>query len=297
MKINPSFTKILVLSGFSLVSVFVTTSSILSYADETVPNVIPYIVPVTYKNDSIDSETTAFYYTINDNGQPGWVQLSNGAYKYRNEDMRFASNTSLAIDGDTYRFDDNGVMITGWWSADNGASVWYYYYPKNNTSGRPEGSMAVNTDIEGYHVNYLGVYSKDNTTTAKTVLDQVGWNLKAAYDWSAGLKYYSLTDSPERGINWFADYGFTNNYGNCYVMAATFVQMARELGYEASQMDGIVPSRKGGTTPHSWCELIIDGQTHVFDPNFTNETGKDGYDFSYGKSGTWRYQSYRAMHD
>lgn len=234
---------------------------------------------------------------VDDDGQPGWVLYNNGSYKYRNEDLSFAANTSLSIDDHSYRFGADGFMITGWWSADNGDTGWYYYYEKGNADGAPEGAMAVSTTIDGYRVNANGLYIGDSNSAASAVLDQVGWDLRAAYNWSAGLKYYRFTADPNQGVNWFADYGFTNHYGNCYVMAATFCQMARLLGYDARQMAGLVPSKRGGLVPHSWCELQIDGQTRVFDPNFTNETGKNGYNFTYGTSGTWRYQSYYAMHD
>lgn len=56
-----------------------------------------------------------------------------------------------------------------------------------------------------------------------------------------------------------------------------------------------MPSRSGGATPHSWVEVVINGSTYVFDPDFTHETGRNGYQISYGTSGTWVYSGYRRI--
>ncbi len=134
----------------------------------------------------------------------------------------------------------------------------------------------------------------DEETRAR--IDSQVHNLKEAFDWSAALKYRRFNADPDCGTQYFAEMGFTTGEGNCYVMAATFLEMARSLGYEGVQIAGMVPSRRGGLTPHSWVELQIDGDTYVFDPNFTNETGQDGYKISYGQSGTWMYVREIEMH-
>ena len=79
------------------------------------------------------------------------------------------------------------------------------------------------------------------------------------------------------------------------MMAATFYYMAKVLGYDAHQVAGYVPRIGGGVTPHSWVEIVINGTVYVFDPNFTNETGGNGYQIRYGTSGTWMYSSYYRM--
>lgn len=136
---------------------------------------------------------------------------------------------------------------------------------------------------------------KNRYPKAAAVLNQVGWNLKAAFQWSAGMPYSKNNATAAPGIEWYANYGFTNKKGNCYVMAATFCEMARELGYDAQQISGSVPLRSGGYGPHSWVEIKINGTTYVFDPDFTNETGRNGYMITYGQSGTWRYNRGSVM--
>ena len=143
------------------------------------------------------------------------------------------------------------------------------------------------------------VPAEERYPEAKKVLDQVGWDLKAAFNWSAGLKYYGhnseMPDTAAPGIMWYADYGFQNKKGNCYVMAATFYEMAVLLGYDAKQISGSVGMRSGGYGPHSWVEITLDGTVYVYDPNFTNETKRNGFKISYGQSGTWRYKRGEPM--
>ena len=125
-----------------------------------------------------------------------------------------------------------------------------------------------------------------------------GRDLKSCFNYSASLPYYRATPEPQTGYTnsqWYALYGFKNGKGHCYVHAATFYWLAKNLGYEVYYLQGYVPSASGGMVTHGWTEIIINGTTYVCDPNFTNETGKNGYMIYYGKSGTWRYTSYQRM--
>ena len=135
--------------------------------------------------------------------------------------------------------------------------------------------------------------------TAAGVLDEIGWNLQAAFRWSAALTYYGhngiMPEDDSPGIEWFAEYGFKNKKGNCYVMASTFYEMAVDLGYEGRQIAGGVGMRAGGIGPHSWVELDLEDGTWVFDPNFTNESGGNGFKITYGQSGTWSYSMGHSM--
>lgn len=190
------------------------------------------------------------------------------------------------------------------------------YYAANN----PDVVAVVGTSADALYQHYLcfgrmegrrpcaagteavSVYVPSSYDYAREVLDEVGWDPKAAFDWSAGLKYYGhgKPDMPENGApgtNWFALFGFTKHKGNCYVMAATFCQMARLMGYDAQQVSGQVPARSGGLTPHSWVEVYIDGQTYVCDPDFTYGTKRNGFMIQYRQPGTWMYTNYSPMND
>lgn len=128
---------------------------------------------------------------------------------------------------------------------------------------------------------------------ALEVLNTVGMDLYKAYKWSVSLVYYGhspdMPQTAETSMEWYAEYGFTNKKGNCYVMAATFCEMARLLGYDAHQISGRVPLATGGWGPHSWVEITMDEKVYVFDPDFEHETKRNGFKITYKQSGTWWY--------
>ena len=133
---------------------------------------------------------------------------------------------------------------------------------------------------------------------AKERLDKIGWDLKKAFNDAASTPYYGPADFPKDDkttMQWYADYGFKNGKGNCYVMAAMFCEMAKLLGYDAHQISGRVPLKAGGYGPHSWVEVTFEGTTYVCDPDFTEETKRNGYMITYGQSGTWVYQKDSVM--
>ncbi|MBO4887923.1 MAG: transglutaminase domain-containing protein [Firmicutes bacterium] len=121
---------------------------------------------------------------------------------------------------------------------------------------------------------------------ASGILDEVGWDLEAAYHWCTEIEYFNATpDDPNLGICWFADFGFDQKLGNCYVYAATFTVMARLLGYEARQVDGHILDFE--YLHHSWVEIVIDDETYVCDPEFEWQKGMNGYMKKYGEEGYW----------
>ena len=257
---------------------------------------------------------TGAWYHLNENGymETGWFKQNNNWYYLDPErGGKMVASEWMLIDGRWYHFYGGGGMETGWTKQNgnwyhlnaNGAMEtgwiimnddWYYLYPAGNSSGAPEGAMAVNTVINGYVVAPDGVYN-EAYQGAYNVLNQVGWNLRAAYNWSANLPYVNYSNDPSPGSKNFAIHGFKTKTGDCYVMAGTFCYMAKLLGYDAHQIAGYVPLRSGNMGVHSWVEIDINGSTYVFDPDFTHETGRNGYQISYGMSGTWRYSNYYRM--
>ena len=238
----------------------------------------------------------------------GWFKQNNNWY-YLNpaRDGKMVASEWMLIDGRWYHFYGGGGMETGWTKQNgnwyhlnaNGAMEtgwiimnddWYYLYPAGNSLGAPEGAMAVNTVINGYVVAPDGVYN-EAYQGAYNVLNRVGWNLWAAYNWSANLPYVNYSNDPSPGSKNFAIHGFKTKTGDCYVMAGTFYYMAKLLGYDAHQIAGYVPLRSGNMGVHSWVEIDMNGSTYVFDPDFTHESGRNGYQISYGMSGTWRYSN------
>lgn len=146
---------------------------------------------------------------------------------------------------------------------------------------------------------YLPASSADISELSKNaddILKTRGYSLRRAYDF-AMMKWVYNTYGPEKGTAYFANHGLKEHEGNCYVMAATLVILARKLGYEAYQVEGYIPTRAGGFSRHSWAEIKYNGQWRVFDPDFEEEGYGDGWNFTYGKKGTWRYLNITRMSD
>ena len=224
--------------------------------------------------------------------ETGWTYYKNRWY-YLSPYGDMSVNEWNYINSNWYHFDQNGIMQTGWFLYNGN---WYYLYPANNNAGKSIGAMAQNTTIDGYFISQDGIWINDEAYQgAYSVLNQVGWNLWSAYNWSANLPYVNYSNDPSPGSRDFAIHGFQTKTGDCYVMAATFYYMAKALGYDAHQIAGYVPLRGGGQGVHSWVEIDMDGSTYVFDPDFTHETKRNGYQITYGMSGTWRYSNYYRM--
>lgn len=234
------------------------------------------------------------WYHFYDSGvmETGWTYYKNNWY-YLSPYGDMSVNEWEYINSNWYHFDQNGIMQTGWFLYDGN---WYYLYPANNNAGKSVGVMAQNTTIDGYFISQDGIWINDEAYQgAYNVLNQVGWDLWSAYSWSASLPYVNYSNDPSPGSKNFAIHGFQTKTGDCYVMAATFYYMAKALGYDAHQMAGYVPLRGGGLGVHSWVEIDMDGSTYVFDPDFTHEAKRNGYQITYGMSGTWRYSDYYRM--
>lgn len=245
----------------------------------------------------------------------GWLHLGSWVLYFDEETCQGAAGVT-EIDGRKYAFDESGILLTGkgtpvingkkyYFNADGSIETgwvtlgsWTFYFDPE-TGAAATGVATI--DGERCFFDKNGVLMSQGLTETQEracrVLDQVGWNLRAAFNWAAGLTYRTPSGAPggTARVDWYADYGFTTGTGNCYVMASTFYQMAKLLGYEVYYVEGSVPLAVGGFGPHGWCEIVINGTTYVFDPNFTNETGRNGYQITYGTSGTWRYMNYHRV--
>ena len=116
---------------------------------------------------------------------------------------------------------------------------------------------------------------------AAAKLDEIGWDLRTAYDWVAAFHYVEVDPIDwELGTKWYAQLGFETGRGHCYTFAAMMTEFARLLGYEARQVAGNLI----GNNPfhHSWVEIDIDGTTYVLDPEVQQEWNQDCYLVIYG---------------
>lgn len=169
-----------------------------------------------------------------------------------------------------------GTIARGWHAIGDRA----YYFRK---SGKTKGSQYINKKIGHLRISELGYLSEAYALGIRR-LNRSGWSLSKAYRNSYSLRYYDRWWR-QRSSERYALRGFKYNHGNCYVMAATFYIQAKLLGYNIRQIHG----RVAYAAPHSWTEIKHNGKWWVYDPNFRNETGRNGWKIYYGKRGTWRY--------
>lgn len=129
---------------------------------------------------------------------------------------------------------------------------------------------------------------------ARAKLDEIGWTLNDAFQWSAYIPYVRpATEAPDASCEteWYAKYAFDHGVGHCYVKAAAFCYMARELGYEARLVKGYVPTASGSLSEHGWTEVKFGDTWYVFDLSFHQSVG-NGWMITYGQKGTWKYTNY-----
>lgn len=258
----------------------------------------------------------------------GWWYLENGKVSFSvNDILRGIANTETGAEGEygwwcirggkvDFNYTGLAKNADGWWYIKGGkvdftytGLAWHdgdYYYMEN---GELNWNYNGKATLPGYNREFDvvngklsgGIVPPSETVSrkARAVLDRIGWNLRAAFDWSAHMPYTYYTESGDPGTAYYANYGFDHQTGNCYVMAATFAAMAREMGYEVYQIAGHIPLADGGLANHSWTEVRIGDTFYVFDPNFENERfgGVNGYQIYYGMRGTWRYVQYYRMHN
>ena len=265
----------------------------------------------------------SYYFKEDHNGAygamaTGWAMFD-GAYYYFDTDGAMVTS-DWHIDGSgKYYLGEDGKMVTGWRTLDD---TTYYFRKRHDGSygaacDRPtyiagdmymfgtDGALMTNTTVKRlgttWNVNEDGIiegYVTDAGRTAAGVLDQIGWNLRAAFNWSARLRYanrWLRAPSGSVHMEWYANYGFEHRYGNCFVMNSTLYQMIKMMGYDVYFVEGGVLNSNGYLAPHGWNEVIHDGVLYVYDANFTNETGMNGFRIRYGQSGTWHYAGYKRV--
>ena len=209
--------------------------------------------------------TTYPLYMFRKNGK---LITKKGLYKYKDKE---------------YYGNGDGSLKTGWVAFKEKKKDKAAYFNEKN------GAMK-----KGGKVKYLEIPENGRLGEAYALgikkLDSTKWTLKQAYKNSYRLKYYDRwwrQSSSEK----YALRGFKRGKGNCYVMAATFYIQAKLLGYDVHQVKGKVAYRY----PHSWTVIKQGGKEWVYDPNFKNETGRNGWKIWYGKRGTWKYTKYKKM--
>ena len=231
-----------------------------------------------YRGKDEKSGEDIWYYLKADGSRAyGWIEVNNKWYFMNTDTGRRLTGTGIVqIDEDYWYFNnDTRVSITDLVTVDG---VTYAV-----TNGK-----ASSDDID-----VVEMY-------ASKKLDEIGWNLKSAFDWAASINYIHETHAYT--TSGAAIYSFETGDGDCIGMAAVFYWMAKVMGYDVKLIYGSVPLRIGGYGEHGWVEIVYNGSTYVCDPQFqhqymTTENPRNGYMIKYGQSGTWQYNISYALAD
>lgn len=252
------------------------------------------------------------YYFIPGTGQmkKGWSTIDGEKYYFEKDGHQTKGWRTLG--GKMYYFvEKTGKMKKGWLTL--GDTKYYFNKDGSRFSGvrsvggkkyylQKNGKLLINKkcyEISGkfYDIDKNGVMkevAKVKSLAAK-VLKKEGRNLDSAFKWASALKYdkknIALADGVKE-VDHLAVYGFENKKGNRFVMASTFYQMAKILGYDVHYVKGKIQYKSGKLVSHGWCEIDKDGKVYVCDPYFAHEGGKNGLMFTYGDKGTWIYKNY-----
>lgn len=257
---------------------------------------------------TIDGE----YYYFNNNGNllTGWRKVGGSYYYFDAKAGGAAVKGVKKISGKLYFFNEKtaaakkkgffkdkkgreyystsskGKLATGWKALKYKKKLYGFYFSKKT------GKMAKGTTVGHLKIPKSGRLHKAYALGIKT-LNKKGWTLRAAYKYSYKTKYYDrwYRVGGKNRSEKYSIRGFEGRHGNCYVMGATFYVMAKLLGYDVRQVYGKVG------LPHSWTEIKQGGKIYVYDPNFRNETGRNGWKIYYGKKGTWRYHKHGNLNN
>ena len=121
-----------------------------------------------------------------------------------------------------------------------------------------------------------GITTEDMTAEEKRL---------ACYQYIIDTTSYVRTYEQPSG-DWTKDYALdvlALQQGNCFRYAAAFAYMCLELGYDAKVCTGEVSAAAGGTTPHGWVVLTIDGVEYLCDPDLEQSLGYDFYMKTYSE--------------
>ncbi|MCD8336644.1 MAG: transglutaminase domain-containing protein [Lachnospiraceae bacterium] len=182
------------------------------------------------------------------------------------------------------------------------------YYYKNGKLVKDK--LGIKIDGNYYRISAKGVCKKVSEAAGRAgiQLEKIGRastnskTLKKAFTWcSTQITYAAVTGSPASGqskAQYYAIYGFKKKRGDCNVMAATFYQMAKVLGYDAKFVSGYIISSYDSDgnavlAKHAWVTIKLKGTTYVYDPNFAyvqhtlnnNTAAHSGYKMTYTKTG------------
>ncbi|MCM1500018.1 MAG: transglutaminase-like domain-containing protein [Clostridium sp.] len=221
--------------------------------------------------------------TETENGLTGTYNdkvLQNVYVPVKKNDHIYQVAAPCAKNSKVYYFDENGVGTPFTGSkfirvSYRGSAKTYY-----SNKGTLEQNKIVGNKKAGYfYVDSTGVKVTDKTV--KLAVKFVRAHTKSSDSQSQKLSkcYYYLARHYKykrsygnlypkaKDMKSFAHGMLSSKSGNCHAYAASFVYIARVLGYDARVVVGDVSSSHGGMTPHGWVEVKQNGKWYVCDPD------------------------------
>lgn len=152
----------------------------------------------------------------------------------------------LSVGGELYYIDDSGKPVT-----DTTIGTLRFGSDGRYTSG--------NTELDGLVTAALRSVTRDDMTRDE--------KLRAAFEYSRdSFTYLRRASYPYGYTGWEIENAtlmLETKHGNCYSYAAVFWAMARQLGYDAYCVSGLVGSNR---SPHGWVIIEKDGVKYITDP-------------------------------
>lgn len=152
-----------------------------------------------------------------------------------------------------------------------------------------DGALLKNDSWNGYQFDADGFYTTGDEaldayvaqaleacTTGDMTRDE---KLRACYEYVRAFKYLgrnaalpsSVKTMPMENAVAYANKIFETGKGDCYNFAAAFCFLARALGYEANTVVGSCGYLwSNAAVAHGWVEIVLDGETYLFDPQIEN---------------------------
>ena len=250
-----------------------------------------------YTNQLISFGSSVLYYMGNDG------RLTVGKFKDNSNKWRYSNNDGNLVGSQGWKIDKqgkhyahgNGYLYTNQFIT-FGPNVRYYmnsnglittspFKYKNIVTFNPSSNGLIRSDEYNSNIRHIRVMNY-----AKSILNQVGNSLWGAYKWAgSAINYKTMTTIASNGITYFANVGFNQRKGNCYTMASAFYYMAKALGYNVHQVSGYYQGYNNRQWVHSWCEIHMNGNKYVYDPDVYKEYGRSIFGKKYGQSGTLKY--------
>ena len=174
------------------------------------------------------------------------------------------------VDPDILIFEGNELYA----SDGNGGKLKNVTLGRYLTFGKDGRYTSGNPNVDRYVKNILA-----EITTPKMTREE---KLRAAFEYVRDNYEYRRRNFYDPGeTGWEVKEALTmyeKKKGNCYNYAAAFAMLARQLGYDAEAVSGLVG---GELQSHGWAEIIIDGERLYYDCILERTYRGRGYDVDY----------------